>query len=434
VVNGDIRAELVRKTTEFWSGTRAPGLAVVVRQNGEELFSAYLGIADAIRRIPVTSATRFGVGSITKQFTAAAVLLLQDAGALDIEEPISTYLADLAGLTDPPSLRQLLGHTGGLRSALEGAMIAGCFQGTTSLAAVIAEMSQRSDHVPPGTRWEYSNTGYFLLGHVIEKASGMRLRAYLTRHLLERAGLPSMFRGQSPDRSHEAIGYTLEPGGFASVAAADPQVAFGSGDLFSSASSIAAWQEVLWGNTLLSESARDQMRRGGQLVDGSSTQYGLGAYVVHQNGRTELSHDGNSAGYSGQVAWYPESRLSVAVLMNCQSHVAEALEKRLSACILGDGLEREVALDAGDAQLQGYVGVYRYGVHEVKVEASSDGLVVSTPTGRRAVLSPTGHHSFAEVADPSMRYLFLVESGLVKGFSIARFGKSLGIAERIEIS
>ena len=426
----DVAERLARETADFGSTMRAPGMAVMIRRDGQELFSAYLGVADAFRRTPTTSQTRFGLGSITKQFTAAAILRLQESGALDIDEPVSTYLSGLATLMNAPRLRHLLGHTGGLRSALEGAMVTGGPQDAPSLSMLVDELVRRSDHVPPGTKWQYCNTGYFLLGHVVEQTSGMTLRAYERLHLLERAALPSVFRSTPPTDSRDALGHIQRAEGFASVAPPDPRFAFGSGDLYASAATLASWQETLWGEDLLSASSRALMSRAGELADGTATQYGLGTYVAHFEGHSELSHDGNAAGFSSQVAWYPDSRLSVAVLINCQTHVAEHLEKRLSACVLGVGRRSTTSEVPHGVPLLPYVGDYSYGVHRVTVEGCPDGLLIHTPTGRRAMLCPLGEHCFAEAGDPAMRYVFLVENGSAESFRVERLRKVLGVAER----
>lgn len=427
----DIAERLAKETDTFWSSTPSPGMAVLVRRDGQELFSAYRGLADVLRRIPVRVETRFGIGSITKQFTAAAIMRLQEAGALNVDDPVSLYLPGLTGLSTVPRLRDLLAHTGGLRSALEVAMVTGYVGGAPTIDGVVEEISRRDDHLVPGTRWEYSNTGYYLLGHVVERASGMALVAYIERQLLQRHQR-SDYQLTSPNAQCQSLGHVPRDGGFATVTPSSVALVFGSGGFYLSADALAGWQESLWGGQVLSEASLTLMGSGGKTADGTATQYGFGTYVARFQGYDEVSHDGNAAGFSTQAAWYPQARLSVVALLNSQTHVAERLTRRLTASILG--IEALGGVPPGDEYnlpRDPYVGAYSYGSHRVAVREIHGQLTIETPTGRQAILSSVGNHLFTEAADSAMRYHFRVIDGVAQSFHVVRMGKDLGVADRL---
>ena len=427
----DIAERLARETERFWSSAPSPGMAVLVRRDGQELFSAYLGMANMVRRTPVRTETRFGIGSITKQFTAAAIMRLQETGVLNVDDPVSLYLPGLMGLSAVPRLRDLLGHTGGLRSALEVAMVTGYISGAPTIDGVIDEIRRRDDHIMPGTRWEYSNTGYYLLGHVVERASGMALGAYIERQLLARHR-PSDYQQMPRYARLRSLGHVPRDGGFATVAPSSAALVFGSGGLYLSAGALASWQDALWSGQVVSDSSLTLMGSAGKAADGTATQYGFGTHVACFQGYDEVSHDGNAAGFSTQIAWYPQIGLSVVVLLNSQTHVAESLARRLAASALG--IEAWDGVPPGDGcnlPRHLYVGAYSYGSHRLLVREIQGQLTVETPTGRQAVLSSVGNHAFVEAADSAMRYHFRVIDAVAQGFRVVRMGKDLGVADRL---
>jgi hypothetical protein len=311
-------------------------------------------------------------------------------------------------------------------------MLAARRTGPLTLGEVISRLNAGAEIRPPGTSWCYSNTGYYLAGHVVERASGRPLHEYVRSALLAPAGLRDVhFAGDPAAAATCAVGYVPTPRGFATAAPPAADLAFGSGDLYASARDLARWTDRLWRGDLLSEASRRAMATPAALADGRPAGYALGLFAGELAGRRELSHDGNSGGFSSQVAYYPEDELITVVLMNTERHIAEQLEKRVSRSLLGvPEPEPSSAEDAAAPPLAHFVGVYRYGSAEIVVAQRDSMLLVRTPRGRLAELRAVGRATFVDRDDPGTEYEFEASDGAARRFRVRRSGKLVAEVER----
>jgi D-alanyl-D-alanine carboxypeptidase len=281
-----------------------PGMAVVVIKDGLVLEMKGYGYADRKNQISVSANTHFGIGSVSKQFTATAVMLLVEDGKLDLDAPISQYLTDLPPTWQPLTLRQLLNHTSGISE--DNGWKA---QNTKD----IIKVGNPKLDFPPGTAWAYSNTGYVVAGLIIEKASGQSYRDFMHDRIFAPLGMNSTQAALTPV-PNLAVGLTGN--GTESSDFSQWQWAGAAGNIISTATDMAKWVQALDAGKLLKPSSYQQLWAEAKLNNGRSEPYGLGWSIGKFNGHENVSHSGAVAGYSSGLIRYPNDRLNVVVLMN----------------------------------------------------------------------------------------------------------------------
>lgn len=398
---------------------RAPGISIAYGHRTEPILARGYGVGDARANDVCTPETTFCIGSITKQFTAAAILDVAEARGVDIDE-------DVAGFFETPSLprrgvslRHLLSHTGGLSASAERAFCSG-----EPLAARPEEVLRSPNDTEPGVSWRYCNVGFAIATRVLEQISGETYRNRLSRTLFELAHLKRTSIGPPPI-GHVARGHARTPEGFGYVSRVPYLAAFGSGDIYSTARDLVRWFKALAAGQVISSELYELMRTPFILRSGETTNYGLGMFVSQFGANRELSQDGNSGGFSSQLASYPDQELFVAILSNSSAHDAEGLEKSITRSILL--IPDQVILDLAvpTSELNAYSGEYTAGAEPVRVWAESGALFVSKPSGRVDRLLNQGSGVFVEGDTQDVKIRFGADAAIV-----SRNGKTLAVLER----
>jgi len=363
--------------------TNVPGLAVLVAQDGKILFEMGYGLADRARRLPVTPQTQFRIGSITKQFTAASILKLQEQGKLSVTNKLSKYIPDFPR-GDEVTLHHLLTHTSGIHSYTDKPD----FIKTVTQPVKTEELIQSFKNDPydfdPGAKWRYDNSGYFLLGCIVEKVSGMAYGDFLRHTFFEPLGMTNTGVHRSGLKlPHEALGYSFENGRFADALNWDMSRAGGAGALYSTVEDLYRWNEGIFNGKVLSQASlkaaftpvRTRENKDDPLTDG----YGYGWGVTHLRGAEEISHGGGLQGFSSYLLRLPRARFTVVVLANSLPGPPDAdpgsLAHGLIEYCLGDTLEprpvTKVDQTLSTAARQAVAGRYDYGMGIMTI--TSDG-------------------------------------------------------------
>jgi hypothetical protein len=280
----------------------------------------------------------------------------------------------------------------------------------------------------PGEVWHYSSIGYYLLATIIERVTGNTYREYLRRSFFEPLQLnETFFVDEAPSRS-AATGHAWAEGLITTV---DPPSAscYGSADLYSTPADLTTWMDALAAGRLVSSRALTEMTTVKTEPLSGALSCGAGFFVAQHGSDVEWSHDGSTAGFSSQLAYYPQHRLSIGVLTNGADHCAEEIEKRIAASLLNwEGLYEDRQFDNLD--LSSFAGRYTFGSREILVTSREDRLMITTPSGRNAELLPTATTEFRESPDRQLRYHFDVLNETVVGFQVTRFGKRIASAQR----
>jgi len=407
--------------------------AVLVARNGQPILEKGYGMADIELGVPNQPDNKFLIGSITKQFTATAIMQLQEQGKLDVDDPISAYLPDYPKPTaDRVTLRHLLSHTSGIPSYTDNAS----FMANRTIDMPLDSLMARFDRLPlqfePGTKWYYSNSGYVVLGAIIEKVSGESYEDYLREHIFEPLGMQNTGYCHN-DRiiTGRAQGYTIDNDGNISNA---PEIAmtipFSAGALYSTVGDLLKWDRALYTDKVLSKKSLQEM------WTPVLNEYGYGWTISDKSGHRRIEHSGGIDGFSADIARYPDDRLTIIVLGNNEAVSAAKLEMQLAAIMFDQPydvpvIKEPIAIDT--ALLSEYAGVYKIKDGEYRVMTVENGQLYSQRTGGgRSKVFPEAKDKFYWEWDNAITVTFVRdESGRIVAHIVHQMGQD-GRAERIE--
>jgi CubicO group peptidase (beta-lactamase class C family) len=290
-----------------------PGAAVLLLSDGKSVVRRGYGLADLEKGVPVTPATNFRLASVTKQFTAAAVLLLVEEGRLGLDQPARQWLPSLPPAAHAVTIRQLLAHTSGLVDYED--LIPACRAAQLHDADVLEllEMQDRT-YFPPGTAWRYSNGGYALLALVVERASGQRFAAFLRERIFAPLGMSGTVAHEDgvTTVAHRAFGYSHEGGSWLRKDRSATSAVLGDGGIYSSIEDLARWDAALCDDRLLGPESRRQAFAVAARTGDPAVAYGFGWRITGDY----LWHSGESIGFRNVIVRDPGRRLTVAILTN----------------------------------------------------------------------------------------------------------------------
>ncbi|HEY5258103.1 MAG TPA: serine hydrolase domain-containing protein [Candidatus Baltobacteraceae bacterium] len=314
-----------------------PGAEVAIAENGRLVYVKGYGLRDVDDALPVDARTAFAIGSVTKQFTAAGIMLLAQRGLVDVDAPLSTYLPDAPHASEV-TLRNLLTHTSGIVGFTEQPDFSLVLPTTTTPAQIVATIQNAPLAFKPGTKWEYSNTNFVLLGQVIAKLSGEPYDAFLKDRLFDPLGLHrSWFTRIEEIHPDTARGYTEfmlgMPVEHASLA--DWSWYDAAGGLTMSAADLARWDIALDAGRVVSPASFTEMTTPQRLTNGTSTNYGFGLGVGSVYGHPTVGHDGLVSGFSAENLTFPQDRVAIVVLANSDGLADGPLIGQLSAIVYG---------------------------------------------------------------------------------------------------
>jgi D-alanyl-D-alanine carboxypeptidase len=309
--------KLDREVAAIIKRQHIPGMSVVVIKNGRVQAIKGYGVADIETKQPVSPDTKFAIGSVTKQFTAMAVMMLVEEGKVSLDKPISQYLTDLPAQWQSLTLRQLLSHTAGISEE-------GYFRGRQQRQEFLKLVKPELDF-PAGESFSYSNSGYFLAGLIIERMSGRTYGDFMRDRIFTPLGMQQTQAKLTP-LPNLASAYTwkdrLIKGDLPSQSVFysvgnEESIVYSAGNIISTANDLAKWLQALDRGKLLSAASYQQLWRSGTLKNGHKTGYGLGWAVGKVNGHPYTVHGGGiSGGHATGLVRYPQDRLDVIVLAN----------------------------------------------------------------------------------------------------------------------
>lgn len=317
------------------AATGAPSASVAVVRDGELAFAKAYGQRSLAPDVPATVNDRYEVGSITKQFTAATILLLAQGGRLSLDDKVGRFLPELMA-ADRISLRQLLSHTSGYQSYFAAEVMPVEALSPISPQAIADRWGRAPLDFEPGTQWSYSNTGYTIAGLVAERSASVPLAELLQTRIFTPLGMASAGHVDlRPLSASDARGYTRfldGPPREARRVAAGWE--FAAGKLAMTASDLARWDIAVIDHRLLPASAWAEQQADTTLTDGAKTGYGLGVYVDSVRGVRRVHHDGSTEGFLSDNRVYPDARAAVVVLVNAdygdaQFQIARGIETLL---------------------------------------------------------------------------------------------------------
>lgn len=415
-------AERVDEVFARWNGNTSAGCAVGVVQDGLVVLEEAYGMADLEHGIPNTPETIFEGGSLSKQFTAAAVVLLALDGELSLDDDVREHVPELPDYGHTITLHHLMTHTSGLRDWGSVASISGWGRGERSHDhADVLDILSRQDELNfvPGHEYSYSNSGYNLLAIIVGRVSGMSFADFSRERIFEPLGLRDTqwrddYRRIVPGRS---TAYDATDDGGWEINRPIEHV-HGNGGILTTVGDLGIWARALEDGRLGGPGFVEMMHRQGRLNDGSEIVYAGGLRVEPYMGVPSVSHTGSTAGYRAFLARYPDQDLTVAMLCNASNASTSGNGTAVARIYLGDALaeatpNRPVAVDGGPA-LGAFAGLYADPVTGETVELEvEDGSLVD---GRTTLVRVAEDEFMEEVG--ATRYLFDVAGADVTGFQV----------------
>jgi CubicO group peptidase (beta-lactamase class C family) len=316
---------------------RSVGIVAAAVQGKNKLLLEAYGKADVDGNVPMTLATTIPIGSVTKQFTAVAVLQLRDQGKLGLDDDVRKWLPELNTGSSTVTIRHLLTHTAGitdLSGMQELRVLRMMYNPTLTRDSVYKIISRYPLVFPPGTMEVYSNSGFWLLGRVIEKASGVSYEEYIEKRILAPVGM-SHSHNCSNGRPERAAGYTMRNAAFTREPDIVHTATYAAGAICSTAGDMITWLQALHGGKVLSPKSYAELIAPAKLADGTVVRYGLGTTVAEDShGLRYIGHNGGGFGFSSEARWYPDAQLAVVVLTNSEPDQITKTTEAIAAAVL----------------------------------------------------------------------------------------------------
>jgi CubicO group peptidase (beta-lactamase class C family) len=379
--------------------------SVLVARGEEILLNQGYGSANLEWEISNTPRTKFRLGSVTKQFTAAAILLLEEQGKLNVDDPVQKHLPDAPSAWDGITIRHLLSHTSGIPNFTSFPEYRTWQLSASTPEQSVARFRDKPLEFKPGEKWAYSNSGYLLLGYLIEKISGQSYAQFLQESIFTPLGMKdSGVDSNSEIIPRRAAGYTPSPKGPQHAGFIHMSIPHAAGALYSTTDDLLRWQRGLFGGTVLKE---DSLKK---MTTPVLNQYGYGVGVRTVKGRRSIEHGGGIEGFNTFLAYYPETRLTVVVLANLNGNAPQEMAGLLAAVAHGETVQLQTErkeTTVAPQVLEKYVGTY---------ELSPAFRIAVTMEGAQLMAQATGQPKFPVFAESESRFFLKVVNAQIEFF------------------
>ncbi|MDM7922365.1 MAG: serine hydrolase [Pyrinomonadaceae bacterium] len=427
----DIRA----KVDEYMNArldAKGFGGAVLFVKDGNTVAGGGYGFADLEAKSPIKPDTKFRIGSVTKQFTAALVLMLQEEGKLNVQDPVCKYLDPCPEAWQPVTIHHLLSMSSGITSitSLPNWRNELRFKDLTP-AEVIAMTGPLPLKAKPGDAYEYSNTNYIVLGTIVEKLSGKTYEQFLTERIIKPLGLKDTGLDNGKTRyPNSALGYTMKNG---VISPADPvsvTISFSAGAMYSTPGDLHKWQMALLGGRVYKKEETLAA-----MLTPNKGDYGYGLIVVtDRKGRKRITHGGGIEGFITDSVYFPEEKLFIAAFTNNDRNAMGELMGALTAIPFGEPYalpKKRVAIKLDAAILDKYVGEYQLApTMSFKIERGPDGLTMEPTRQPKAPLfAESETEFFLTVVDATLKFV-KDEAGKVTGLEFTQAGRTMKAARK----
>jgi CubicO group peptidase (beta-lactamase class C family) len=409
----------------------SPGCALAVARGGKVIYGKGYGLANIEENVPITLQTVFDIGSTSKQFTSASILLLEKQGKLSVQDDVRKYLPEIPDYGHRITILHLLNHTSGLRDYLTLFDLAGVNTDsvTTDDDALAIIARQTALNFEPGSDWLYSNSGFFLLSVIVKRVSGKSLREFAAENIFEPLQMRhTVFRNEHTQLvANRALAYDPKEGGYALNVSYFEQT--GDGAVHTSVEDLLNWDENFYSGKVGGPAFLEEIQEPGKLNSGKTLDYAKGLFVGRYRGLRFVDHGGSWGGYRAQLLRFPEQHFSVACLCNLanadpekRAHqvadiflAAEMKEPKPPAETDGQGREKKETIPLSAEQLNAYRGdfkseellvTYTIGVEDAKLVLQNiqngGGFLHAS---QRLALRPVGQNTFV-IDDQGLEFIF----------------------------
>ena len=336
-----------------------PGCAVLVARQGQIVYEKSFGTADLELNVPVKPNMIFRLGSMTKQFTSVAILQLMEQGKLSLQDSIQKFIKGFPYKGYKITIENLLTHTSGIKDYTQ-LDIQDPFIRRKDFTPieVINLFKDEPLEFEPGTKFKYSNSGYFLLGFIIENISGKKYQDYIQDNIIKPLGLTNTFYDDVTQIIPNRVkGYKKEGSIYENADYQSTTIPFAAGSLISNVEDLYKWHQALYNYTLLKKETLDKAFTTFKLSDGTPTNYGYGWFIIDVNGSQSIQHGGNINGFKSNEIYFPKEDVFVVTLFNCECAPMENLSFQIANLAIGK-VPDEKGITLSDTILNSYIGKY----------------------------------------------------------------------------
>lgn len=430
-------ADVAAKADEYMRArmeARGYGGSILIAKDDKPLIVKGYGSADVEAGIANSPDTRFRIGSITKQFTAAGILLLHEDGKLNVNDPICKYIAECPEAWKPITLHHLATMASGITNVTSLPEFREFRLKDARPEETLALVRNLPLKASPGEVYEYSNSNYLLLGTVIEKVSGLSYEAFLKERILEPLGLKNTGYDHGRERlPNSALGYTISDEKIVPATKASMAIPFSAGSLYSTTGDLHKWTTSLLAGKLFRKPEMLEM-----MLAPNKGNYAYGVIVAtDNNGRRRITHGGSIEGFVSDAVYFPNEKVFIAALINNDRGAASEALRDLTAIYFGEPYslpKKRVAIKVAPEILDSYVGEYKLGgALTFKIARAGDALTLEPP-GQRIVplFAESETLFFLTVAEVTIKFV-KDENGKVTGFDFTQSGRTSRVV-RVESS
>ncbi|KHJ36623.1 penicillin-binding protein 4* [Pedobacter glucosidilyticus] len=311
-----------------------PGGTFMVAKSGKILYHKAFGKANLEQDVDLKTESVFQIGSMTKQFTAIAILMLEEQGKLDVKQTISAYIPDYPS-GDAITIHHLLTHTSGIKDFTKIKSLKDIAQKEISPKMLIDFFKNEPVDFKPGVKFEYNNSGYVVLGYIIELVSGESYEEFINKYIFKKAGMhQSYYASDRQILKNRASGYQKKENGYVNKTIISYSIPFASGSLMSTTNDLLKWQNALTHNTLLSNKFSKKAFTKYKLNSGEELNYGYGWHLKEINKTLSREHGGSIFGYKSMGVYLPNEDLYIVGLTNCDCYSPTQLVRDIAAIVL----------------------------------------------------------------------------------------------------
>ncbi len=366
-----------------------PGCAAIVAQKGKIVYKKAFGMANLELNVPMKSDMVFRIGSMTKQFTAIAILQLMELGKLDLQDDITKFLHDYPTRGQRITIENLLTHTSGIKSYTSDPEFTLYMRNEKKPVEVINLFKDKPLEFAPGTKWSYCNSGYFLLGYIIEKVSGKTYAQYLDDNFFKPLGMTnSCFGSDSRIIMNRASGYQKGDNGIANASIISMTIPYSAGSILSTVEDLYKWNQALHSYRLVKKGTLAKAFTEYHLANGKGTEYGYGWFLRKLQGSPTIEHGGGINGFLTSGVYLPDEDVFVAVLSNSTANQPELVSLKMAALLIGKPYDfSEIPFDnftPGE-----YRGIYENDEKNARtISVDNDKLYSQSKGGFMTLISP----------------------------------------------
>ena len=336
-----------------------PGATILVAKKGEIVYQGAVGKANMELDIPMTVDHVHRIGSITKQFTAVSILMLMEQGKLNLQDDLTKYIPDYPTKGKTITIEHLLTHTSGIKS-MTGMPSFGEIMATDMTTTEMMDFFKNEPmDFEPGEKFLYNNSGYYLLGVIIENISGMTYADFIQKNIFDTLGMDNSYYGsQQQVIPNRASGYGKNGDTYVNSQPISMTLPYAAGSLLSTVEDLYKWNRALLTDKIVKQSTLQKAYMPYLLKDGEDTEYGYGWGISKQFDKKVIEHGGGIPGFLTQAIFVPEDDVFVAIFSNCNCQAPNGLTQRITAIELGEySIKTPIKLTANE--LEEYVGVYQ---------------------------------------------------------------------------